>query len=210
MCVAVAPVRVSYRGRPGLSPVNAALVASGVFAPGDLVLDAGCGEGEESVALALEGLAVVGLDRRVEGLESARRRALANGVGAATWFVEGDARRLDRVFQPATFDAAVDVLLFNNVRYEDGGSRRAAERYLVSLARVLRPGAPASIQWRIDPERAPPSTASLAAELPPRARRLFEPAAPVVTHVPVFPEKRGGRGYAAIGHVVLRRRKEAL
>lgn len=195
-----------YRGRPGLSPANAALVAAGVLEPGSLVLDVGCGNGEESVGLALHGFPVVGVDRVPRALAAARARARSYGVAASTWFLEGDAERLDALFAPATFDAAVDVLLYNNVRFGDGGGDAHAARYLRSLARVLRRGAVASVQWRIDPDVALPPTSTLLAELPDAALDAFEPATPIATHLPVHPERRAGRSHAAVALLVLRRR----
>src|SRR5215467_12168746 len=69
---------------------------------GDVVLDAGCGTGDDARAMAiLVGPTgrVVGLDIRKETLAEARRRAVDAGV--AVEFMQGDVQRLP--FTDATF-----------------------------------------------------------------------------------------------------------
>ncbi len=53
---------------------------------GKRVLDVGCGDGQQSVLMALLGARVVGIDLSAGALEVARRRAELNGVGGAIDF----------------------------------------------------------------------------------------------------------------------------
>lgn len=64
----------SYRGRPGASPVVAALYSSGVIRADHAVLDVGCGRGTDAVALAQWGVRdVCGIDLRSRDLSLAPR-----------------------------------------------------------------------------------------------------------------------------------------
>jgi 2-polyprenyl-3-methyl-5-hydroxy-6-metoxy-1,4-benzoquinol methylase len=54
---------------------------------GRLVLDLGCGEGENSVLLARLGATVTGLDISPKAIEAARERARVNGVASRTEFI---------------------------------------------------------------------------------------------------------------------------
>lgn len=61
-------------------------------APGQRLLDVGCGPGRHSVAFAQRGLQVLGLDISPEFVAIAHRRAASAGVGAS--FFEMDAREM--------------------------------------------------------------------------------------------------------------------
>jgi SAM-dependent methyltransferase len=69
-----------------LEPINAALLGAVVVAPGDRVLDVGCGTGTFTSGLAEQGAAVTGVDFSPAMVDAARLR-----VPAAT-FVLGDAQ----------------------------------------------------------------------------------------------------------------------
>jgi SAM-dependent methyltransferase len=71
---------------------------------GHTVLDLGCGPGRHSVAFALKGYAVTGVDRTPVLLDKARQRALENSV-AIEW-VQEDMRRFVR---PAAFGLACSL-----------------------------------------------------------------------------------------------------
>ena len=62
--------------------------------PGARVLDAGCGPGRHSFALARRGMDVVGVDLSPEFIDLARDSALALGVDARARFEVGDVRTL--------------------------------------------------------------------------------------------------------------------
>lgn len=62
----------------GLARFEEAMV--GVFSPGDLVLDVGCGGGREAVPMARRGIRVVALDLVPAMVHAARRYAAAQGV----------------------------------------------------------------------------------------------------------------------------------
>ena len=73
---------------------------------GDRVLDIGCGNGQttrDAAALAANGEAV-GVDLSEQLVENARRIAVAQGVGNAT-FIHADAQVYP--FEPARFDVAI-------------------------------------------------------------------------------------------------------
>lgn len=66
---------LSYR-RPGTSPIIAALFAAGIVRSQDSILDVGCGNGTDSLALGAWGLAeVLGIDANPAKIAIARRRA---------------------------------------------------------------------------------------------------------------------------------------
>jgi SAM-dependent methyltransferase len=71
---------------------------------GGRILDVGCGPGRHSVALALAGLRVTGIDVSLRFLELAGEAARAAGVGAA--FFEVDAREMP--FEEE-FDAVISI-----------------------------------------------------------------------------------------------------
>lgn len=93
------------------------------------VLDAGCGGGRLTIALALAGAEVTGIDTSAERLEQARRRA--TGAGATLRLLEADFNA-QLPFADASFDAVASRLAL----------MAAADPVatLVELRRVLAPG----------------------------------------------------------------------
>lgn len=98
--------------------------------PGDLVLDLSCGTGNYALALAHQGLRVVGADLSEPMLRLAQAKARQAGVGVA--FVRADGSALP--FRPGTFDLVTVIL----------GLEFAAEpvKTLEEVRRILKPGAP--------------------------------------------------------------------
>jgi SAM-dependent methyltransferase len=96
--------------------------------PGAILLDAGCGSGQVTWAIATSGVRAVGLDieRHAEWTERER--------SSKTWFVGGDLERLP--LRTATIDAG---FCFSALQYVERGQA------LDEIARVLKPGAPFAI-----------------------------------------------------------------
>lgn len=114
---------------PNLLPAIARLVSAAGVAPGDSVLDVGCGTGNAALTAHHSGGDVVGVDVTRPMLELARENAAVAESDDITW-VEGDAESLP--FPDDTFDAVVSN--FGHVFAPDPAS--ATE----SLVRVANPG----------------------------------------------------------------------
>jgi ubiquinone/menaquinone biosynthesis C-methylase UbiE len=102
-------------------------------APGDHVLDVGCGSGVVTRELAKRvapGGSVVGLDPSPAFLEIARQYALETELSDLISFQEGDCRQLG--FPDASFDVVVAVTVLAHVP--------GAEKALPEMVRVARPG----------------------------------------------------------------------
>ncbi|OBK14473.1 class I SAM-dependent methyltransferase [Mycobacterium asiaticum] len=115
-------------------PELAALIEQGNFV-GD-VLDAGCGEGAISLALAERGHTTVGLDSSPTAIELARREAEKRGVTNAT-FAVADITDFG-AYPPgsaARFGTIVDSTLFHSMPVE------LREGYQQAIVRAAAPGA---------------------------------------------------------------------
>jgi len=110
-------------GRP--QPAVVRLAAEGAFS--GVVLDAGCGTGENALHLASRGLSVVGVDVAETALAIAREKAAARGLGVE--FTAADAFALERLGR--RFDTVLDCGLFHTF---DESER---PRYVASLASVI-------------------------------------------------------------------------
>ena len=97
---------------------------------GAAILDAPCGSGRHSIALARLGHRVTGIDVSAEAITFARRAAAAEGVDVS--FQVGDMRSVPLT---TAFDAA--VCLGNSFGYLDIAGTRA---FLAALAQAIRPG----------------------------------------------------------------------
>jgi SAM-dependent methyltransferase len=113
----------------GPQPAIARLVARHALA--GPVLDAGCGVGDNALAIAETGAAVVGFDVAETALEIARAKAAQRGLDVE--FIAADALALGRLGR--TFETVVDSGLFHTF---DADERR---RYVRSLAVVTQAGA---------------------------------------------------------------------
>jgi demethylmenaquinone methyltransferase/2-methoxy-6-polyprenyl-1,4-benzoquinol methylase len=104
--------------------------------PDDVVLDVATGTGAVAIELVRQkGCSVVGLDQSPEMLEEARGRLLLSAETKRVRLVEAPAQELP--FEDATFDGLTSAYL---LRYLDDLPAGLGE-----LARVLRPGATASL-----------------------------------------------------------------
>lgn len=115
---------------PGFSAIRDALRAAAPLRAGQVLLDAGCGLGLETLRLAAANphATVVGLDRDAELLAAARERA-AGGPGNVRWVV-GD------VTDPGLPARSVDVVRTERVLIYVEPLHTAVG----ALARLLRPG----------------------------------------------------------------------
>jgi SAM-dependent methyltransferase len=114
-------------GRP--QPAIARVAAAGGFT--GTVLDAGCGTGDNALAVAEQGRPVLGFDVAETALAMARAKAAERGLPAE--FVLADALQLDRLGR--RFETVLDSGLFHTF---DGEER---QQYVASLASVTEPGA---------------------------------------------------------------------
>jgi ubiquinone/menaquinone biosynthesis C-methylase UbiE len=109
-----------------------ALIHQAAIAPGQRVLDIGCGTG--GVALRLKQLhpdaTVVGLDPDPNALARARRKGEA--AGAQLEFVQGFSDRMS--YPDASFDRVLSSFMFHHL------SKDAKIQTLSEVRRVLRPG----------------------------------------------------------------------
>ncbi|MGW4633827.1 class I SAM-dependent methyltransferase [Nocardia sp. NPDC004415] len=114
-------------------PAVVELIAAGAF-HGD-VLDAGCGTGDNTVAIAAHGLRVLGIDVAEPALDMARAKATGRGLDIE--FALADALHLDRLRR--RFDTVLDSALFHTFD--------AAEQatYAAGLATITAPGATLSL-----------------------------------------------------------------
>ena len=113
-------------GRP--QPEVVALATVGGI--GGVVLDAGCGTGENAIYLAKTGLTVVGVDLALRAVQIARCKAVARGQTVE--FAVCDARSLP--FPGGAFDTVLDSGLFHV--FDQAGKAR----YERCLRTVVRPG----------------------------------------------------------------------
>jgi SAM-dependent methyltransferase len=104
------------------------------LAPGTRILDVGCGTGRHSVALALRGHLVTGVDLNEDYLVRARQQATACGVEAS--FVRADMRDLGSL-ESGAFDVAISMYTTFGFFHREGENLTV----LQEVRRVLRPGA---------------------------------------------------------------------
>jgi ubiquinone/menaquinone biosynthesis C-methylase UbiE len=112
-----------------VAEAHAAAALAGVEPPAEL-LDAPCGYGRHSTALAEAGFRVTGADRSPVLLDEGRRRS-----GEREWprWVQADHRELP--FEDGSFDAVLNLFSSLGYRGEEGDRATLAE-----FRRVLRPG----------------------------------------------------------------------
>jgi len=120
-------VRITTRERSS----KLKLIEQAGIAPGDAVLDLGCGTGTLAIWLKqrVSGARVTGLDADPDVLSRARRKAFA--ASTPLKFVEASSTELP--FPDQSFDAVLSTLFFHHLR--DADKRKT----LTEVARVLRP-----------------------------------------------------------------------
>jgi ubiquinone/menaquinone biosynthesis C-methylase UbiE len=111
-----------------MEPGAVEILESWNIAPGQRLLDVGCGSGQTAIPAAHRGLQVTGIDIAENLIEYARRRARAEGL--VVRFDQGDAEELPHA--DASFDVAVTLI---GAMFAPRPQRVAAE-----FARVVRPG----------------------------------------------------------------------
>jgi SAM-dependent methyltransferase len=102
------------------------------IAPGDLLLDAGCGEGRHCFGALDRGARVVGLDLDLASLAKASGplRVVAKTKGSFGAMLQGDVFRLP--FRDATFDKVICAEVMEHVHDYPAAARE--------LARITKPG----------------------------------------------------------------------
>lgn len=96
--------------------------------PGGAILDLCCGPGRHCLELARRGFRMTGVDRTRRYLDSARRRAAAEGL--AIEFVEQDMRSFRR---DGAFDGAINLFTSFGYFEDPGEDRRVVENLHASL-----------------------------------------------------------------------------
>lgn len=143
------PAYLRYSFTKGTAQEVEALISILGLTPGDRVLDVGCGPGRHSLALAEQGMNVVGVDISNTFVELGNEAALALPVGSGSAeFVVADARELD--FHKE-FDAVIS--LCQGAFGLAGGAgardllpaRELDEPILDGIGRALRSGGKAAV-----------------------------------------------------------------
>lgn len=117
-------------GKP--QPAIANLIAAGQVQ--DPVLDAGCGIGDLTIALAQAGHTVTGIDISAEAINHAAKQASTRGLTAR--FVQGDARDLAALgLGEPQFNTVIDCTLFHSLPLD------ARDDYLRGISAAANPGA---------------------------------------------------------------------
>ena len=191
---------MSYRFRPGASPVVAALFASGAISKNDRVLDVGCGTGTDSIAFACWGLRHVrGIDVDSQVLETAVRRARAFGIDGDEIFHAGSITATHACFGDREFSVVIDSLVLNNL------SAHALPFYAAEVARILEPGGTLVLQLRQTRHFAEVTQSKH--WLPGSFRKWFKLSDVVTTHLAENPSAKGRKGHAIIGISIGTRRR---
>jgi ubiquinone/menaquinone biosynthesis C-methylase UbiE len=151
-------------------PVAARLIQAAGIAPGERVLDVGCGTGTAllgAAAAARPGGQVVGIDLSQGMLTAALARAGDAGLGNVLFYL-GDAENPP---DPPCAEASFDTVIASLLVYLLPRPQQAARRWL----RVLRPGGLLAFSWQVaeDP-RWEPALAAADSYVPPGLPRFTQ------------------------------------
>lgn len=116
------------------------------LAPGDRVLDVGCGTGALAVLLAGKGCRVTAIDVSLPMLSQAGDRVRKENVGRWVTLQELGAVDLDSAFPAGCFDAVVSTLVFSELSSDE------IAYTLVQCERIVRPGGQLLIADEMMPE----------------------------------------------------------
>ncbi len=130
------------------------------LAPGDRVLDLGCGTGALAVLLARKGCHVTGVDVSPAMLAQADRRVCEAGMQEQVTLRELGVVELDSAFDDASFDAVVSTLLFSDLSDDEIAYALAESR------RILKPGGRLFVADEVLPDSAPSRAATWLLRLP--------------------------------------------
>jgi SAM-dependent methyltransferase len=107
---------MAYGGRPGISPALAPLLATGAIRKNHLILDVGCGTGNDCILLARWGFRrVVGIHADPQAVRIARGRATRARLGKRVRFLVGGPGDLPPDVTPARVNIVLDTLVGNNL-----------------------------------------------------------------------------------------------
>jgi len=125
-----------YKGTPAWDvghpqPAFVALVENGEIKPAR-ILDIGCGRGENTIMLAVNGCDVTGIDISEIAISDAKAKAAERHVNVN--FVVGDVLRMDQLFRESEFDVIIDSFLFHTFTDEE------RPIFARQVHRMLKPG----------------------------------------------------------------------
>lgn len=118
------------------------------LAPGNRVLDLGCGTGALAVSLAQRGCHVTGVDSSAAMLAQAGQRVRDAGLQERVALRELGVVELDLAFDDASFDAVVSTLLFSELSDDE------IDYALAECRRILKPGGHLLIADEVLPDSA--------------------------------------------------------
>ncbi len=192
---------MGYRDRPSISPVTAALVASGIIDPDrHRVLDLGCGVGTDAIALAEIGCRVVGVDQDAWSIERAKAAGRQPSFrDERLRFIQASVTRPIPSLEESSFDVALDTLTLYNVR--------GKERYAREIHRLLKPRGLLVLALRFRMAGRYLHRTEIPDLHPHFTRRFAFPEWHLLSHIPEHPQRRGSPGQARVAIVVGRSRK---
>jgi ubiquinone/menaquinone biosynthesis C-methylase UbiE len=121
-------------------------IAEMVAAPGKLILDIGCGTGNVSLACAVRGATVIGVDSNAEMLEVAKSKAKKAGLEDKVEWLELGVAEITRKINERSIDAVVSCLTFSELTPDE-------QTYTLFAAySFLKPGGAIVIADEIVPE----------------------------------------------------------